>query len=51
MATDSEWEKFNAAMKTILKSDPKMVKAQMEVQKGERQRKRAKKKADVKCER
>jgi hypothetical protein len=48
MASNSEFEKFNAAMKTILRTDPKLVKAQMEVEKEERQRKRTKKKAVVK---
>lgn len=44
MKTNSELNNFNSAMDTILRADPKVVKAQMEAEKDQRAAKREAKK-------
>jgi len=44
MKTNPELNNFNNAMDTILRADPKVVKAQMEAEKGQRAAKREAKK-------
>jgi len=44
MKTNPEFDTFNTAMDTILRADPKVVKAEMEAEKGQRAAKREAKK-------
>ena len=44
MKTNPEFDTFNTAMDTILRADPKVVKAQMEAEKGQRAARREAKK-------